>query len=218
MSCNPPLRSHIALYLQTENHKLQSHGCPNTFWGCFFFFFCSTDNIQQPLYRHIFCKSSNLSCCLLLNFEQITLSVLFVCVGDSRRFALFLSVKAVAEAHNLSVRIECEWKIVCVCGEQGAYAGTNMHGYMKVFVHACVCGGEHAARPWMFMWQDNKDIHVVGLHNNVCVAVCVCVWERARHTHTQTHRVRDALHCSWAWIVLQMQKKLGNQGPGRGHS
>lgn len=51
----------------------------------------------------------------LLNFQQIVLRVLFVCIGDSRGFVLFPNTMLCAEAHNLSLSFSCEKRIVCAC-------------------------------------------------------------------------------------------------------
>lgn len=114
------------------------------------------------------CKSSNLSSDRPspLNFEQITLSVLFVCVGDSGGFTLFLNTKLSAEAHHLSVHFWCEWRNVC--GWQEGDKNAKMQ---------TVCVAVDAAGQWVVTCQENKAIHPLGLHNNVRVDwVCICAW------------------------------------------
>lgn len=186
--------------LQTENHKLPSHSYSNT---VILQFLSTNDNLQHPFYHQIFVKNSNLSsrCPFLVNFEQITPSVLFVCVGDSRGFILFLSTKAVCwSTQFVNLDRVCKCKIVCGCVW---WAGGHTQAQI------CICAWEQCV--WGVSMRQASgclcdkitDIHVVGLHNNV--RMCVCVRERGTQTQTEMLYIAHGLgffcKCKGSWVT-----------------
>lgn len=145
MHCDPSLRSHIITNLQenlrqTENHKLPSHNWPNTVILRFPF---TDDKHSAPIIRFLQ-KNTHLSsgCPLLSNFERITLSVLFVCVGDSRRSALFWNTKAVCWSTRLVNLVSDVRGRLCVCGCVVRRGHTQNMNMQSVHENVFVCMGK----------------------------------------------------------------------------
>lgn len=150
-------------------------------------FLGSNYNIQHPFHQQILAKTAicgGPAAPLLLNLEQITVCCLFVW-QQGVRFVSALCTSTQFVNLVLSARLCVS---LCVVSRGNKYA----------CVHKYVC--VHAEEQWMLMWQDNKVIHVVGLHNNICVEVC------------PTKRSYIAL----GWFCKC--RKMGIRGPGRGHS